>query len=261
MTATPEFRRVPKDALFLHAHEARHGFHAYVFEQGEFPVKPLLLRRWLDLYHALRPVLFPPGKGTITGLQMWQIHHNDGAGVLARNGAAWQPDFGVGVWLDQPPPTLWSPEEFEMLGPGDTLRPPILTAIRLTAGRLDHHAVWVGMGGRGAFLEFAIDGEPEVFLERQAESYRQWIEEEIIKAHPFFLPLVSASSFESELFGGRIGHFDAVTTYVRESQEDKGLLIVARENLEKQLASIASLTPWTGSAPGVATFLVNQINA
>jgi hypothetical protein len=261
MTGQVEFSRPPKDALLLHVHPERHGLHGLVFELGEFPVKAILLGRWLELFNAIRPMLFPAGVPTICGLQMWHIHHNDGSAVLSRNGAAWQPDFGVGVWLDQPPPTLWSPEEFEMLGPGDLMRPPILSVIRLAAARLDHQAVWRSMGGRGAYLEFAVSGDPEVFFADQAPAYRRWIEEEIIRVHPFFVPLVSAASMRSELLASRLPHLDPVVTYVRESQEDRGLLVLTRKPILERFASMMTLVPWANPDPEIRSFLVQSLKS
>ncbi len=259
MTLQPGVQPPPKDALMFHAGTPRHGFHVYVFEQGEFPVKALFLKRWLDLYITVRPLLFAGGVKPVCALQMWHIHHNDGSALLSKNGAVWQPDFGVGVWLDQPPPTLWRPEEFEMLGPGDMMRPPILSAIRLKAAPLDHHAVWTSMGGRGAYMEFTVSGDPEAFLEEQAPAYRRWIEEEIIQVHPFFVPLVSAASLRSELLASRLAHLDPVLTYVRESQEDRGLLLLTREPIEQRIASIATLVPWSNPDPEVRSFLVQNV--
>jgi hypothetical protein len=261
MTAHAEHQSPPRDALFLHVHPPRHGLFCCVFELGEFPVKPVLLRRWLELYSAIRPMLFGAGVKTICALQMWHIHHNDGSAVLSKNGSAWRPEFGVGVWLDQPPPTLWSPEEFEMLGPGDLMRPPILSAIRLRAEPLDHQAVWNSMGGRGAYLELAVSGEPEVFLADQAPLYRRWIEEEIIQVHPFFVPLLSAASLRSELLASRLVHVDPVTAYARESQEDRGLVVLTREPFEQRIASVAALVPWSNPDPEVRSFLVQSVKA
>lgn len=258
MTVPVEFERPPLDALVFHALEPRHGYHVYVFEQGEFPVRPLFLRRWLELYNALRPLVFPAAANPVTGLQMWHIHHNDGSAVLARNGAAWQPDFGVGVWLDQPPPTLWTPEEFEMLGPGDLMRPPILSFVRLRAQRLDRHAVWTAMGGRGSYMEFLVPGDPDAFLEEQAPMYRRWIEEEIIRVHPFFVPLVSAASLRSDLLAPRLAHLDAVTAYVRESQGDHGLLILTREPIEQKIASALTLVPCASPDKGMRSWVVQM---
>lgn len=226
-------RRTPKDAITLEIHPPAAGFHRYLFRHTAFPIKSYLLHRWIDLYATLRPLLFPHPAKTVTAIEMAHLHHNDGASILSTNAPAWQPDFGVGVWLQDPPPTLWSPEEFEELGPGDTLRPPINTAIALTAERLDHAAAWAQLAGRGAYLEFSIDGQIPAFLEAQATLYRTWIKEVIIAAHSTFLPLLSLNAFDSDLFTQRLPHLEQIQTYVRESPQDEGLLILSRTNLDK----------------------------
>ncbi|MBI5083844.1 MAG: hypothetical protein HZB13_04515 [Acidobacteria bacterium] len=253
--------RAPKDAIFFEVHPPSGGFHRYLFRQGRFPVKPAARARWIDLYSRLRPLLFAAASKTVTALQMWHLHHDDGPSILTRNAGAWSPDYGVGVWLHQPPPTLWQPEEFEMLGPGDPMRPPILTAIALTAERLDHHGVWVSMGCRGCYVEFSVTGSPEEFLEAQAPLYQAWIEEPLIAAHGFFIPLLSLGVFDSDLFTQRLAHVAPVGIYVRESDEDEGLLILSRDPVESRITAALELVPWTSPDPAVRIALVQQIKA
>jgi len=244
------------DTLFLEIRPPASDFHVYQIRGAKFPVRPFELSRWLALYQALRPLLFQPPAKPIPVIQMWHLHHGDGASVLSRNAQAWMPDFGVGVWLDAPPPRLWIPEDFMNLGPGELLPPPVLTAIRLRAPQLDYEQAWMQLGGRGCFMEFTVSGDTESFFESQAPAYRAWIEEVMISAQPFFVPLLKASSFESELFAARQKHVAPILTYVRESTEDEGLLILSREKLEGRLQSAFKLLPWSSPDPATTRFLV-----
>lgn len=245
-----------EDALFLEIRPEAAGFHVYLVRDVKFPVKPFDLARWLALYRQLRPALFPVGTKPVPVIQMWHLHHSDGASVLSRNAQAWMPDFGAGVWLDEPPPRLWSPEDFMNLGPGEMLPPPVLSAIRLGAPRLDHEQAWMQLGGRGCFMEFTVSGDAETFFASQAEAYRAWIEEPMIAAQTFFVPLLKASSFESGLLASRIRHTDPLLVYVRESAEDNGLLILAREKMEGRLETVFKLVPWASPDPSVTRFLI-----
>lgn len=244
------------DTFFLEIGPPASGFHIYRIRGVKFPVKPFELPRWLALYRALRPHLFPPPARPIPVIQMWHLHHGDGAGILSRNAQAWMPDFGVGVWLDAPPPRLWTPEDFMNLGPGELLPPPVLTAIRLRAPQLDYEQAWMQLGGRGCFMEFTVSGDTESFFESQAPVYRGWIDEVMISAQPFFVPLLKAASFESELFAARQKHADPILTYVRESAEDEGLLILSREKLEGRIQSAFKLLPWDSPDPSISRFLL-----
>jgi hypothetical protein len=244
------------ETLFLEIRPPASGFHAYLIRGVKFPVKPFDLPRWLALYRRLRPLLFPAGTKSLPVIQMWHLHHGDGASVLSRNAQAWMPDFGAGVWLDAAPPRLWTPEDFMNIGPGELLPPPVLTAIRLRSPQLDYEQAWMQLGGRGCFLEFTVSGDAEAFFQSQAEIYRSWIDEPMIAAHPFFVPLVKAASFESSLFASRQKHADPLLTYVRESAEDEGLLILSREKLEARFEAAFKLMPWASPDPSVARFLI-----
>lgn len=252
----PRGKEHPDDALFLEIHPPAAGFHVYRIRGVKFPLKPFDLPRWLGLYRRLRPLLFPPPARPVPVIQMWHLHHGDGASVLSRNAQAWMPDFGAGVWLDAPPPRLWTPEDFMNIGPGEFLPPPVLSAIRLRAPQLDYEQAWMQLGGRGCWMEFTVSGGVETFLQAQAELYRSWIEEPMIAAQTFFVPLLKAASFESDLFASRQKHSDPILTYVRESAEDEGLLILSREKVEGRIETVFKLLPWASPDPSIARFLI-----
>lgn len=246
------------ETLFLEIRPPASGFHVYLIRGAQFPLKPFDLPRWLALYRHLRPLLFPPPARPVPVIQMWHLHHGDGASVLSRNAQAWMPDFGAGVWIDAPPPRLWTPEDFMNIGPGELLPPPVLTAIRLRSPHLDCEQAWMQLGGRGCYMEFTLSGDAEAFFQSQAELYRSWIDEPMIAAHPFFVPLLKAASFESSLLAARQKHVDPLLTYVRESAEDEGLLILSREKLEGRFETAFKLLPWASPDPSIARFLIRH---
>lgn len=253
-------RSLPEEnPLFLDVLAPAAGFHRYLVRCGKFPLQPVLLSRWLALYRRLRPLLFPPPAAPIPVIQMWHLHHSGGADALSRHAPAWMPDFGAGVWLDAPPPRLWAPEDFMNIGPGELLPPPVLTAIRLRAPAAAQEQAWMQLGGRGCYMEFTVSGDAEAFFERQAEAYRSWIEEPMIAAQPFFVPLVKGLSFDSELFAARQRHIDPVLVYVRESAEDDGLLILAREKLDEKLLGLFRTVAWASPDPAVSRYLIRLL--
>ncbi len=253
---TDSARERQEGALFLEVRPPAAGFHVYLIRGVKFPVRPFDLPRWLGLYRRLRPLLFPPPARPVPVIQMWHLHHGDGAAVLSRNAQAWMPDFGAGVWLDAPPPRLWTPEDFMNIGPGELLPPPVLSAIRLRAPQLDYEQAWMQLGGRGCWMEFTVSGSADTFFQIQADLYRSWIEEPMIAAQTFFVPLLKAACFESELFAARDKHAAPLLLYVRESAEDDGLLILSREKLEARLEEAFKLVAWASPDPSVSRFLI-----
>ncbi|MGC8761201.1 MAG: hypothetical protein ACP5VC_14685 [Bryobacteraceae bacterium] len=162
------------------------------------------------------------------------------------------PEFGIGVWLDQPPPTLWTEEEFLRHPPGVPMRPPIYQFIRVAPRGGDYAAVWREVGGHGCWLAFSVQSDPDGFLMMEAAAYKAWITEPSIQAYDLFVPLLKLGSVESPLFADRSRHLAAVARYVRESDEDKGLVIFSDAPIEPVFESLARLVPAGHAADGAA---------
>ncbi|MCX7603575.1 MAG: hypothetical protein N2036_05815 [Bryobacteraceae bacterium] len=156
------------------------------------------------------------------------------------------PEFGAGVWLDEPPPSLWKEEEFLRHAPGAPMRPPIYQFIRLRNVAENFPGVWREIGGSGCWLAFAVNCDPEGFLETEAPIYRSWIADPTIQASDFFVPLLKLNTAESSLFSSRIRHLAAVSCYVRESEEDRGLVIYCESPIEPFFDGLARLEPSAG---------------
>jgi len=230
------------------------GWQRAVIRPRAWPVPNEDRPAWLELYAVLHSRLFPDPGRVIAALQLWRLHIGGGAALLSRNALLWRPQFGVGVWLDQPPPTLWTVEEFLKAVPGAGMRPPIYQVARLAPEGCDLLAICKDVGGRGAWLAFSVTCDPEAFLQTEAPLYRSWIEEQSIAAYEFFIPLLKASSLSAGLFTQRQRHFAAVRNYMRESDEDGGLLIVSESPVQPLLDSIAALEPAIPVAGAAAAF-------
>ena len=230
------------------------SWHRAVIRPRAWPVPNQDLPAWLELYAILHSRLFPDPGRVIAALQLWRLHIGGGAALLSRNALLWRPQFGVGVWLDQPPPTLWTVEEFLKAVPGAGMRPPIYQSARLAPEDRDYLAIWKNIGGRGAWLAFSVTCDPEAFLQTEAPLYRSWIEEQSIAAYEFFIPLLKAASLSAELFAQRQRHFAAVRNYARESDEDGGLLIVSESPVPPLIEPLVRLEPGIPAAGAAAAF-------
>ncbi|MGB9610977.1 MAG: hypothetical protein ACPL7M_08390 [Bryobacteraceae bacterium] len=209
---------------------------------------------------AIRAALLPAEKETFLGLQMWRLHEDSKADILAQKGASWNPDFGIGVWLDQGPPTLWTAEEFMRLPPGSSLRPPMWTVIAVSPAATGGKAeVWRQMAGSGILLEFSVTGPLQAYLRENLTFFRNWIQEAAIRSQPFFVPLVRSSTFESAAYSVLEKNFLAVDTYLRESAEDEALLVVSRQPVLPRLERLGPLDrQTTAPPPGVSYRLTIQ---
>lgn len=240
--------------LFFQIYPQAAGWHRAVLRAAGWPVPPQALPGWRRAGRKLQEALFPESGHVIAGLQMWRLHLGGGADLLSRKAREWMPEFGVGVWLDQPAPTLWTEEEFLKHPPGAPMRPPIHHFIRIRSAA-SHFEAWELICGSGCWLAFAVQCPPDSFLSTEASAYRNWIADPSIRAFDLFVPLLRLRSAESPEFGGRSRHLAAVSRYVRESDEDGGLLIYSDAPLEPLLSVLGTPVP-AGRSGDAATFRI-----
>lgn len=211
----------------------QHRFFSYLFPAGDYPVPAGERETYLGILGRLESVLDESfGGSQEILLQMWKLHHEGASKQLSGNGRAWVPVVGVGVWPHKPPPAVWTREEFEAFVPGEMPRPPISMVFRLKGERTQRANVLPVMGGRGALIQAWVQGDPEEFYKDCAEYFRGFITEPLHLAYPFFFPLIDASTLRAitpELADRLLGR---VQYYVRESAEDRGLLILSRSSLD-----------------------------
>ncbi len=210
----------------------QHEFFAYLWACGNYPLAGEERDSYLETLAKLEKALDAAfGESQETLLQMWKLHHDGASKQLSKNGPAWMPVVGVGVWPHKPPPAVWTREEFETFVPGEIPRPPISMVFRLKGERKRRTNVWPLLGGRGAVIQARIQGDPEEFYKQCEQYFRTFITEPLHLAYPFFFPLFDAQTLPAikpELADRLLG---GVQYYLRESAEDRGVLIVSPEDL------------------------------
>ena len=224
------------ERVSVRALDAVHDFFAYLlpveaypFSEEERPPYLSILQELLEALERTHSSHQPVAHEIL--LQMWKLHHAAASKQLSKNGAAWVPMFGVGVWPHKPAPALWTKEEFESFTPGEVPRPPIFNVFRLKGQRKATASVPSLMAGRGAFMQIGVQGNPDEFYSRCELYFRTFITEPLHLAYPFFFPLLDFEGFASlsEEVADRL--LKPVQYYVRESIEDGGLLILSRSQL------------------------------
>jgi hypothetical protein len=151
--------------------------------------------------------------------------------ILRENARNWQPEIGLGVWLDREPPTMWTPEEFVAAAPG-TLRPLMHHLFRLQADPVVQATAWRRLLGSGVLLRVAT-AEADIFLKGATEFLHPRIAEPSLTGFPFYAPLLTATTFSQPgaLYAAGVDVWlPGVEGYLRESEEDGGLLIVTRQS-------------------------------
>lgn len=197
-----------------------------------WPPQQAVRQQWLDFGSALASILMPDRPRTIAALQLWHLHEGGAARTLGENARHWNPDFGLGVWLDEPPPSLWTEDELLRTPPGARLRPPLFQLVRLQPQGGDLATAWRHFGGGNIWLALAVRPDPESFLAREAPRYREWVTDASLQAFDWCLPLLRARCAHADLLEARLHHLEALDAYLRESEEDGGLVVWAKIPLE-----------------------------
>jgi hypothetical protein len=151
--------------------------------------------------------------------------------TLRENARVWQPEIGLGVWLDREPPTMWSAEEFVAAAPG-TLRPLMYHLFRLQRDAKAQESAWRLLLGSGVLLRVAC-AAPDAFVSGAMEFLHPRITETSLTGFPFYAPLLTAAGLSRPdvAFDGPMDLWlPGVEGYLRESEEDGGLLLVTRQS-------------------------------
>ena len=151
--------------------------------------------------------------------------------LLRANARTWQPEIGLGVWPDQGPPTTWTKEEFLASAPG-TLRPVMYRVLRVqTEDRSAQALAWQTLLGSGVLVRVATS-KPNAFLSATTGFLQPKIEDASLESFPFYVPLLTATALARPhpAFAAELDSWlPFAEGYMRESQEDGGLLILSRQ--------------------------------
>lgn len=196
-----------------------------------FPVpveRRLAYRRIVDTLLRLLPEAQPPYE-LEAFLQMDRIDHRKESSLLRDMGSLLG-DYGLGYYPDQPPPTTWTKEEVLALFPPAKLRPLFYNVIQVESDQAAvNKAQDIFLGG-GAFVR-AFCAEKNVFYPRATTQFKPLVAERKLRMFPYYAVQLTRHAVET---------VDAVTIdawacgaqlYLRESNEDNGLLILRKGDL------------------------------
>ncbi len=235
------------DVLRLHAPE---GWFAVLV-----PLAPLPLPiRYRPAYRRALEILVSRLRGSDQRSVILELEHLHKEGAIrdvSRNGARWIPEMGLGVEPGAAPPKLWSFAELSERSVDDPFPPLIRNVMHLEGDeRAMQHAVQT-MAGTGALLQVVHPVPVETMLEEWKAALLPPIQEEALRAFPLYVPLLSAAALrnvDQATLSVWLGHAHA---YLRESTEDRGLLVIARRPLDTPLAGTGfQLPPETNRQSG-----------
>ena len=210
------------------------SWHAYRIPlEAPFPVtaefRHALLPLVCDILAAVRSVRTSQLIGI---LQYNQLHHGGAGMVAAKKGKEWGLEWGLGYLPEQVPPTLWTMEDFTNLDIGEMPRPVMNQIFGISAGDAAVMAAVDMLLGLGS-LVLGLASEPAATVKARATAqFRPLIEEEALRHFGYYFPLFSGASFSGSSATQIENWTCGMTFYLRESPDDKGILIAASEPLE-----------------------------
>jgi hypothetical protein len=120
--------------------------------------------------------------------------------MYSQRAREWIPEVGLGVWPDREPPVAWTQEEFMSLLPGMKPR------------RLMHQVLRI--------------------LQKATALLLPPIKDPSFNCYPFYVPLLDEKGLTSATEEQLEAWFCGASVYIRESFEDKGILIASRQPLK-----------------------------
>lgn len=137
------------------------------------------------------------------------------------------PSTGLGVFPDREPPRLWKGSDFTDRKFSDPLPELMYVVFHVSSENAASHA-WENMFGTGSSIHLVLGKSAEQFhLDVNAELSAH-IEEEAFKNQPFYFPLLEARSLRRVNAEDLDRWLSGALLYVRESIEDKAVLLLAR---------------------------------
>jgi hypothetical protein len=238
------------EALLLRATD---GWFAYLIPLVSLPLSPNQKPAYQETLQRLVKLLRGSSASHRTViLELEELHKNDAIRQIGANGRIWGPEFGLGVRPEQSAPKFWKFEDM-IERPYDQPIPPLmLSVVRLDTDEAGAGHAAATMAGTGGLLQ-AIHRDP---IDQLVSAWKQVllppIQEDGLRAFPLYVPLLTAESVthSAEMLNTWLGSVDI---YLRESPQDKGLLVVSREALEHKLVEAGIDIPLPPSKPALGT--------
>lgn len=167
--------------------------------------------------------------------------------IFQQNARQWFSKIGMGVWPHREPPTLWSREEFIDAEPG-TLRPMMYKLFHLEQDPVISRSAWNTMLGSGTLMRLAISSLA-TFRQRSYGFHHPRIQERSLQSYSIYTSLLEGAAIQNVTVEQLDLWLPAVDGYLRESSEDGGLFLLARQSQPDWWQNLrhskhASTFPW-----------------
>ncbi len=237
MPAPPTKRQ--RGTLSLQAAKAPGAWQAFLLPLSAFPTPEEELaaaRQWLQ---KLSAAFVRQQKLTAeVFIQMDRLHLGDGVDRFCDHAVKWLPASGLGVWPDREPPTLWTDDEFKNLGEGEQPRTFMYQVFHIGGPSEAREQARDVMLGLGTVLEMLTADETGALLKKCRDLLLPPIQDRAFKNFPLYVPLLEGRSVAEASAEQLDAWTCGASVYIRESNEDHGILLLSKEPLDSILEAI-----------------------
>jgi len=162
-------------------------------------------------------------------IQVEQFDDDAARALFRRHSKEWMPELGLGVWPDRPPPTPWTQEEFLSTSPGERVRPLMFQVLQISTTAAAKRLATELLFPFGSLMEIYSREPVEVLYEKMMQVLLPPIQDPSFTCFPFYVPLFEAKTIAGATNLQLEEWFHGFSVYIRQSFEDNGVLIAARE--------------------------------
>jgi hypothetical protein len=241
--ATSPIQPFEKNSILLQAIPWKLDGDAFLLPVSGFPVPDAELTHLRTFLRNLSgAILRNQSLSLEVFVQVAQLSVGDGIARFSAHSREWKAKMGLGVWPDRQPPTIWTKEEFLELGPDERPRRLVHQLFRIggtTDVRQSAHDCMLGIG---VVMNIITRDETKALLEKGKAALFPHITDPSFRSFSYYLPLLDRNS----LLAGNAQQLDnwlcGSSFYIRESFEDKGILIASRDRLKPVLDGLGELS-------------------
>ena len=154
---------------------------------------------------------------------------------FAKRLQVWAPVSGLGVWPNRPPPELWKTSDIFRMAKGEDV-PLMYRVLQLNGGPRSGADAWDALLGSGMVMRLVHSGAIGSLLQAYKEIYLPRIKTPNLRIFPFYVPLMDVNSVRDR-DGEELHRWLAgIRMYIRESPEDKSILLLSDLGLAPLLA-------------------------
>jgi hypothetical protein len=174
-------------------------------------------------------------------LQSWKLMGNQGSRILDDHLSDWWPRVGCGIWPDREPPCAWNDARLSdasaAIFRGEEVPLVSHKVLRLASEERLLPGIAETISGYGAVVEVYSPAGLEEWTRTARDFYLPTVTEKRFRRESFYAPLLDRASLAAAHTAAMLNDFLAgAQLYLRESAEDKGLLLLWRSDSLPQIA-------------------------